>query len=140
MTPCWKTLTTLKKRTISYIEGNLLISAVFSPFKVLVSVMWWQHYIAQDCCNVIENMFSKKSKIVYSVKVSRLEFVSLPIAEWLQSNFYKLLCLKQRIAKRDWKSVMYSALKCLYIFIFICVCLTFSWFLIPIIYVINIRQ
>ena len=37
-----------------------------------------------------ENMVSKKSKIVCSVKVSRLEFVYLPIAEQLQLDFYKL--------------------------------------------------
>ena len=35
-------------------------------------------------------MVRKKSKIVGSVKVSRLEFVSLPIADQLQPNFYKL--------------------------------------------------
>ena len=33
-------------------------------------------------------MVCKKSKIVCSVKVSRLEFVSLPIAEQLQPHFY----------------------------------------------------
>ena len=39
-------------------------------------------------------MVSKKSKIVFSVKVSRMEFVSLPIADQLQPNFYKLiLCI-----------------------------------------------
>ena len=32
-------------------------------------------------------MVSKKSKIVCLVKVSRLEFVSLPIADQLQPNF-----------------------------------------------------
>ena len=36
-------------------------------------------------------MVSKKSKIVFSVKVSRMEFVSLPIADQLQPNFYKLI-------------------------------------------------
>ena len=48
-----------------------------------------------------ENMASKKSKIICSVKVSRLVFVSLPIADQLQSNFYKLPCLEQRITKLD---------------------------------------
>ena len=48
-----------------------------------------------------ENMVSKKSKIVCSVKVSRLEFVSLPIADQLQPNFYKLPCVEQRITKLD---------------------------------------
>ena len=38
-----------------------------------------------------EIMISKKSKIVCSVKVSRLEFVFLPITDQLQPNFYKLL-------------------------------------------------
>ena len=42
-----------------------------------------------------ENMLSKKSKIVYSVKVSRLEFVSLPIADQSQPNFCKLPCVEQ---------------------------------------------
>ena len=44
-------------------------------------------------------MVSKKSKIVYSVKVSRLEFVSLPIADQLQPNFYELPFVEQRITK-----------------------------------------
>ena len=46
-------------------------------------------------------MVSKKSKIVCSVKVSRLEFVSLPIADKLQSKFCKLPCVEQRITKLD---------------------------------------
>ena len=33
-------------------------------------------------------MVSKELKIVYSEKVSRLEFVSLPIADELEPNFY----------------------------------------------------
>ena len=37
-----------------------------------------------------ENMLSKKSKIVCSVKVSTLESVSLPIEDQLQQNFCKL--------------------------------------------------
>ena len=46
-------------------------------------------------------MVSKKSKIVCSVKVSRLEFASLPIADQLQPNLYKPPCLEQRITKLD---------------------------------------
>ena len=34
-------------------------------------------------------MVSKKSKIVFSVKVCRLEFFSLPFADQLQPNFFK---------------------------------------------------
>ena len=85
-----------------------------------------------------ENMVSKKSKIVCSVKVSRLEFVSLPIADQLQPNFYKLPCVEQRITKLYWKSTMYSVVKCPWIFIFILLCLIFSQFLILFIYIINI--
>ena len=50
-------------------------------------------------------MVSKKSKIVCSVKVSRLEFVSLPIADQLQPNFYKLPCVEQRITKLETEKV-----------------------------------
>ena len=39
-------------------------------------------------------MVSEKSKIVTSVKLSRLEFVSLPIADQLQPNFYQLPCVE----------------------------------------------
>ena len=46
-------------------------------------------------------MVSKKSKIVYSVKVSRLEFVLLAIANQLQPNFYELPFVEQRITKLD---------------------------------------
>ena len=46
-------------------------------------------------------MVNKKSKIVYSVKVSRPEFVSLPIWNQLQSNFYKRQCVEHRITKLD---------------------------------------
>ena len=46
-------------------------------------------------------MVSKKLKIVCSVKVSRLEFVFLSIADKFQSNFYKLPCVEQRITKLD---------------------------------------
>ena len=46
-------------------------------------------------------MVSKKLKIVCSVKVSRLEFLSLPIVDQLQLNFYKLTCAEQRIIKLD---------------------------------------
>ena len=48
-----------------------------------------------------ENMVSKKSKIVCSVKVCRLELVSLPFADQLQPNFYKPPCLEQKITKVD---------------------------------------
>ena len=54
-----------------------------------------------------ENIISKKLKFVCSVTVSRLEFVSVPIADQLQPNFDKLLCVEQRITKLDWKSTMY---------------------------------
>ena len=56
-------------------------------------------------------MASKKSKIVCSVKLCRMEFVSLPFADQLQPNFYKLPCLEQKITKVDRKSTMYSAAK-----------------------------
>ena len=39
-------------------------------------------------------MISKKAKIVCSVKVSRLEFLSLPNAEKFQLIFYKLRCVE----------------------------------------------
>ena len=58
------------------------------------------------------SMVSKKFKIVGSVKVCRLELVSLSFADQLQPNFYKLFCLEQKITKVDWKSTMYSAAKC----------------------------
>ena len=57
-------------------------------------------------------MVSKKMKIVCSVKVYRLEFVSLTLADQLQPNFYKRSCLEQNITKIDWESTMYSAVKC----------------------------
>ena len=46
-------------------------------------------------------MVSKKWKIVCSVKVCRLELVSLPFADKIQSNFYKLPSLEQKITKVD---------------------------------------
>ena len=46
-------------------------------------------------------MVSEKLKIICSVKVSRLEFVSLPIGDQLQPNLYKLSCVEQRITKLD---------------------------------------
>ena len=46
-------------------------------------------------------MVSKISKMVCSVKVSRLEFVYLPTADQLQPNFYKLQCAEQRTTKLD---------------------------------------
>ena len=49
------------------------------------------------------NRYMKISLVVFQekqlVKVSKLEFVSLPIADQLQPIFYKLPCGKQRIAK-----------------------------------------
>ena len=48
-----------------------------------------------------EKMISKKLKIVCSVTASRLAFVPVPIADQLQPNFYKLLCVEQRITKLD---------------------------------------
>ena len=57
-------------------------------------------------------MVSKKSKIDFSVKVCRLEFVSLPFADQLLPNFYKLPCVEQKIRKVDSKNTMYSAVKC----------------------------
>ena len=53
-----------------------------------------------------ENVFSKKLKIVCVVKVSRLEFGSLNIADQLQPNFYKLPCSEQRITKLDLNSTL----------------------------------
>ena len=86
-----------------------------------------------------ENVVSKKSKIFSSVKVSRLEFVSLPIVDQLQPNFYKLPCVEQRFAKIDWKSNMHSIVKCPWIFILIVLCLIFSRFLTLFFYISNIR-
>ena len=83
-------------------------------------------------------MVSKKSKIVYSVKVSTLKFVSLPIADQFQPKFCKLPCVEQRIAKLDWKITMYRVVNCPWIFIFILLCLILSRFLILFIYIINI--
>ena len=83
-------------------------------------------------------MRSKKSNIICSVKVSGLKFGSLPIADQLQPNFYKLSCAEQRITKLDWKSTMYSIIEYLWIFTSILLCLIFSRFLILFIYIINI--
>ena len=57
-------------------------------------------------------MVSKKLKIACSVKVSRLEFVSLPIVDQLQPSFYKLPCVEQRITKLDRKGTICSVVKC----------------------------
>ena len=46
-------------------------------------------------------MISKNLKIAYSVTVSRLELVSVPIADQLQPNFYELPCVEQWITKLD---------------------------------------
>ena len=48
-----------------------------------------------------EDMVSKKWKIDYSLTVSRLKFVSLPIAYKLQIYFHKLPCVEQTIIKLD---------------------------------------
>ena len=58
-----------------------------------------------------EYMVSKKSKIVWVVKVSRLEIVSLPITDQLQPNFYKMPCAEQRITKLNWKNTMNNVVK-----------------------------
>ena len=42
-----------------------------------------------------ENILSKKSKTVCSVKLSGLEFVPLPIADQSQPNFCKLSCVEE---------------------------------------------
>ena len=68
-------------------------------------------------------MVNKKSKIVCSVKVSRLEFFYLLIADQLQLNFNKLSCMEKGKKYHDGKSTMYSVIKCPYIFIFILLCL-----------------
>ena len=73
-----------------------------------------------------ENVVSRKSKIVCSVKLSRQEFVSLPFEDQLQSNFYNLPCVEQKIRKLDWKSTLCSVIICPSIFIFIFSCLIFS--------------
>ena len=90
------------------------------------------------CCSEKIYAVSKESKIVCSVKVSWLEFVSLPIADQLQLNFYKLPCLEQKITKLDWKSTMYNVVKYPWIFIFVLLCLIFSRFLILFMCIINI--
>ena len=46
-------------------------------------------------------MISKKLKIVFSVIVSRLEFVSVLIAGQLQPNVFKLPFVQKRITKLD---------------------------------------
>ena len=51
--------------------------------------------------NIGENVVSQKSRIVCSVKVSRVEFVPLPILDQLRPNFYKLSPVEQRITKLD---------------------------------------
>ena len=50
-----------------------------------------KYFVGTTTCEMVcgENMVSKKSKTVYSVKVSRLEFVSLPITDQLQPIFSK---------------------------------------------------
>ena len=46
-------------------------------------------------------MVSKTLKIVCLVKLPRLEFVPLPIADQLHPNFYKLPCVEQKFTKLD---------------------------------------
>ena len=82
-------------------------------------------------------MVSIKSKIIYSVKVSKLEFVSLPIVVQLQPNFFKLPCVEQRITKLDLKSTMYSVVTCsftvlLQFFYYILFCVHFSNSCVPV--------
>ena len=84
-------------------------------------------------------MVSTKSKIVCSVNLCRLEFVSLPFSDQLQPDVYKLPCLELKITKADWKSTMYSAVKCPWIFIFILFCVIFYLFLLLFIYTIIIK-
>ena len=36
----------------------------------------------------------------------------LPIADQLRPNFYKLPYVEQKFTKLDWKSTMYSVVKC----------------------------
>ena len=57
-------------------------------------------------------MISKKLKIVFSVIVSRLEFVSVLIAGQLQPNFFKLPFVQKRITKLDRKSTLHRVIKC----------------------------
>ena len=58
-----------------------------------------------------KNMISKKLNIVYSVTISRVDFVSIPIPDQLQPNLYKLPFVEKRITKLDSKSTMYSVVK-----------------------------
>ena len=52
------------------------------------------------CC--VEKKWSvKKLKIVCLVTESKLEFISVPIADQLQPNFDKMPCVEQRITKLD---------------------------------------
>ena len=46
-------------------------------------------------------MISKKLKIVCLVTESKLEFISVPIADQLQPNFDKMPSVEQRITKLD---------------------------------------
>ena len=57
---------------------------------------------------------SKKSRTVCSAKLSRLEFVFLPIVDQLQPNFNKVPCVEQRIAKLD-KKVPFVVILFIYI-------------------------
>ena len=71
-----------------------------------------KYFTAQQilwCC--VEKILVEKLKIVCSVTLSRLEFVSVPIADQLQPHFDKLPYVEQRITKPDWTSTMYSVVK-----------------------------
>ena len=60
-----------------------------------------------------ENMVRKKSKIVRSIKVFKLDFFFfVPLADQLKPNFYNLPRVEQKIAKLDGKSNMYIVVKC----------------------------
>ena len=86
-----------------------------------------------------ENVVSGKLKIVFSVKVSRLEFVFFYPLQTNYSQIFINCHVWNRITKIDWKSTMYSVVKYPWIFSFILWCLIFSWFLILFIYIINNR-
>ena len=79
-----------------------------------------------------ENMVSRKSKIVFPVKVSSTHCGPVTV------KFYELPFAERKIAKLDWISTICSVVKCPGIFIFIQLCLIFSGFLILFIYLINI--
>ena len=130
-----------------FIVPSKLFECMFFEVAQIKLMVWFFREILNisqhiEFCGALcgENVVSKEKKIVSSVKVPRLEFLSLPSADQLPLNFYKLPWIEQNITKLDWKSTMYSVVKSLEIFIFILLCLIFSRFLILFIYVINIGQ